>query len=283
MAQIWNTKEMVAGIKADMSARTAALAARGIVPALAIIRVGSRPDDVSYERNIVRGSESVGIRTQVFETPADIAMDDFLALLERINSDRNHHGILMFRPLPKQLDYGVIKHRIRPDKDVDCCNPLNLAKVFEGERDVQYPTTPEAVVEILKHFGEPLAGSRVAIVNRSVVVGRPLAMLLLNENATVTLCHSKTRDLPQVTAQADIVVTAVARARYFGPEYFTQDSAIVDVGINVDDAGKLCGDVDFESVSALARAITPVPGGVGAVTSALLLRHCLEACERQMA
>lgn len=281
MAEVWNTKELVASIKAEISAAAAALAEKGIVPTLGIIRVGSRPDDISYERGIIRNSESVGIRTQVFEAAPDIAMDDFVALLERVNHDPAIHGILLFRPLPKQLDYGVIKHLISPAKDVDCSNPLNLAKVFEGERDVLYPTTPEAVVEILRHFQGPLAGSRIAIVNRSIVVGRPLAMMLLNDNATVTICHSKTRDLPQVTAQADIVVTAVARARFFGPEYFGSHSAIVDVGINVDEAGKLCGDVDFEPVSGLVRAITPVPGGVGAVTTALLLRHVLQACQQQ--
>ena len=281
MAEVWSAKELVAGIKAAIAAETAKLAENGIVPTLGIVRVGNRPDDVSYERGIIRNSESVGIRTVVFETAADIAMADFVTLLERINQDRTIHGILMFRPLPKQLDYGVIKHLINPIKDVDCCNPLNLAKVFEGERDVLYPTTPEAVVEILKHFQEPLAGSRVAIVNRSVVVGRPLAMMLLNENATVTLCHSKTRALSEVTAAADIVVTAVARANFFGPEYFSEKSAVVDVGINLDADGKLCGDVDFKPACELVRAITPVPGGVGTVTTALLLRHVLQACQKQ--
>lgn len=283
MAEIWQTKELVAGIKARVKADIEdMMAAKGIAPGLAIVRVGENPDDISYERSIIRSSDQLGVRARVYANAADIPLADFTALLERLNQDSEIHGILIFRPLPPQLDYDVVKHLLNPAKDIDCITPENLAKLFQGERDVLYPTTSEAVIEICKHFHGPLTGCEVAIVNRSMVVGRPLAMMLLNENATVTICHSKTRDLPAVTAAADIVVAAIGKANFFGAEYFSSESSVIDVGINLDSTGKLVGDVDYEPVSALVKAITPVPGGVGPVNSALLLRNVLTACQRQL-
>ncbi len=284
MAEIWQTKELVAEINNKVKTDIDDLkAAKGIVPGLAIVRVGESPDAISYERSIVRSSDRIGIRAQVFASAADVSLTDFTALIARINNDKEIHGILMFRPLPAQLDYNVIKHLINPAKDIDCINPLNLAKVFQGETDVLFPTTSEAVIEICRHFQGPLTGCSVAVVNRSMVVGRPLAMMLLNENATVTICHSKTHDLPAVTAAADIVVAAVGRANFFGPEFFRAESLVVDVGINVDEEGRLVGDVDYQPVSELVKAITPVPGGVGPMNTALLLRNVLTACRRQTA
>jgi methylenetetrahydrofolate dehydrogenase (NADP+)/methenyltetrahydrofolate cyclohydrolase len=282
VAQIWNMQELVQNIKASIAEETIHLQQKGIVPCLGIIRVGRRPDDISYERGIIKNAEAVGIKTQVLETDQNISMEDFTKLIREINEDNDIHGILMFRPLPTQLAYDVVKHLISPLKDIDCCNPLNLAKVFEGDSDVFYPSTPEAVVEILKYFAEPLEGSNIVIINRSMVVGKPLAMMLVKEGATVTICNSKTRDLFKVSVQADVVVTAIAKANYFDAGYFNENAAVIDVGINVDEKGKLCGDVNFENVSEKVRAITPVPGGVGSVTTVLLLRHVLAACKKQM-
>ncbi|MGE5633139.1 MAG: bifunctional 5,10-methylenetetrahydrofolate dehydrogenase/5,10-methenyltetrahydrofolate cyclohydrolase [Caulobacteraceae bacterium] len=278
MTQILRTKELVQNIKQSIREEASMFEAQGIKPALGIVRVGNRPDDIAYENSIIKNCESVNMKVCVFKADPDISMDEFKNLIKRVNEDESIHGILMFRPLPKHLDYHVIKHLINPAKDIDCSNPINLAKVFEGNGEVFYPSTPEAVVEILKHFNVPLEGRNVVIINRSVVVGKPLAMMLLKENATVTICNSKTRNLSDITSHADVVVCAVAKARLFDAEYFQKDSVVIDVGINQDSDGKLCGDVDFDKVCNKVHSITPVPGGVGSVTTALLLKHVIKAC-----
>jgi len=282
MGEIWNTRDLVRNIKDSIKDEAELLQTKAVNPTLGIIRVGSRPDDISYERGIIKNSKSVGIKTCVFEVDSNISIDDFLKFLKDVNEDPSIHGILMFRPLPKQLDYKIIKHLINPMKDIDCCNPANLAKVFEGDGEVLCPSTPEAVVKILKYFREPLEGSNIVVINRSIVVGKPLSMMLVKEGATVTICNSKTRNLPVVTANADVVITAVARANYFNENYFNEKSVVIDVGINMDEDGKLCGDVDYKNVNEKVRAITPVPGGVGSVTTALLLKHVVMACKEQL-
>ncbi|MFZ5968118.1 MAG: bifunctional 5,10-methylenetetrahydrofolate dehydrogenase/5,10-methenyltetrahydrofolate cyclohydrolase [Bacillota bacterium] len=281
MPKILQAKSVVQALKERMKEEIGSMNEKGVFPTLGIIRVGNRPDDVAYERSIMKNCDSIGMKVQVFEAPLDIPMGEFENFIEKINHDKNIHGILLFRPLPAQLDINKIKHMISPEKDIDCMNPVNLEKVFEGEKDGYYPCTPEAVVEILKYYEIPLLGANVVIVNSSLVVGRPLGMMLLGEKSTVTLCNSKTRDLPGVTSSADIVAVAVGRARMFGPEYFHENSVVIDVGINDAGDGKICGDVDYDSVVDKVQAITPVPGGVGTVTTTILLRHVLEACKKQ--
>lgn len=250
------------------------------LPRLAILRVGERADDVAYESRVLKNCDSVGIEAEVVHVDNNIDMDSFLEVLEKLNNEPNIHGILIFRPLPKQLDMEQISWTIKPEKDVDCMSPINAEKVFEGDTSGILPCTPEAVMEILKYYEYDLEGKNVAIVNRSMVLGRPLSMLFLNENATVTICHSKTIDLPGITSKADIVVTGVGKGNYFGPQYFSEEAIVMDVGINfVDD--KLCGDVDFNSVSEQVSAITPVPGGVGTVTSVILLKNVIKAMNLQ--
>ncbi len=251
------------------------------LPKIAILRVGNRPDDVAYESRVLKNCAELGITAEVKELDSSIDTEGFLKVLEECNEDAKTHGILIFRPLPDQLDTDLISRRIRPDKDIDCMSPTNMEKVFFGDRSGIAPCTPEAVIEILKFYQNELNGKNVAIVNRSMVLGKPLSMLFLNENATVTICHSKTRDLPGVTSKADIVVTGVGRARFFDRKFFSRDSIIVDVGINMDEENKLCGDVDFDDVAEFAASISPVPGGVGTVTSMILLRHVIEAMELQ--
>jgi methylenetetrahydrofolate dehydrogenase (NADP+)/methenyltetrahydrofolate cyclohydrolase len=235
---------------------------------------------VAYESRILKNCNELGIEAEVTMVDDNIKMVNFTEALNRLNDDPEIHGILVFRPLPEQLDMEIISRTIRPEKDIDCMSPVNAEKIFTGDPVGIPPCTPEAVIEILKYYGYDLAGKNVVIVNRSMVLGRPLSMLFLAENATVTICHSKTRELPKVAAGADIVVTGAGKAKFFGKEYFSEDSVVIDVGINMDN-GNLCGDVDFDAVSESVAAITPVPGGVGTVTSMLLLSHVITAMKLQ--
>ncbi|MGI6731340.1 MAG: bifunctional 5,10-methylenetetrahydrofolate dehydrogenase/5,10-methenyltetrahydrofolate cyclohydrolase [Anaerovoracaceae bacterium] len=250
------------------------------LPQLAIIRVGDRADDIAYEARVLKNCNEVGIETKVVEVDHNVDTVNLINIVNQLNNDTEVHGILIFRPLPAHLDSDAICNTISPLKDIDCMNPINMQKVFQGDSSGIAPCTPEAVVEILKYYDYDLKGKKIAIVNRSMVLGKPLSMLLLSENATVTICHSKTKNLEKVTADADIVVSGVGKAKYFGTEYFTKDSTVIDVGINFED-NKMCGDVDFERVSQCVAAITPVPGGVGTVTSMILLKHVIQAMNMQ--
>jgi methylenetetrahydrofolate dehydrogenase (NADP+)/methenyltetrahydrofolate cyclohydrolase len=229
---------------------------------------------------VLKNCSELGIEVEVTAVDGDISMADFINVLSRLNEDKGIHGILIFRPLPGQLDQEAVSRAILPEKDIDCMSPFNAEKIFTGDQSGIPPCTPEAVIEMLKYYGYDLTGKNVAIVNRSMVLGRPLAMLFLAENATVTICHSRTKNLPGITGSADIVVTGAGKARFFGKEYFSKDSVIIDVGINMDN-GALCGDVDFEAVEEYAAAISPVPGGVGTVTSMILLSHVVKAMKQQ--
>ncbi len=253
----------------------------GIVPKLSIIRVGSRADDLSYERGALKRCQTIGIDTEVIELAEDVSKSEYINKLEELNNDKYVHGILCFRPLPKHLDENEIKYAISLEKDVDSFSPINTAKLMEGDDTGFSPCTPEAVIEILKYYDIELSGEKVAVLGRSMVIGKPVAMLLLNENATVTTCHSKTRNLKKVTSEADILVVAVGRAKMVTDEFIKDGAIVIDVGINVDEEGKLCGDVDFESVSKKASMITPVPAGVGSVTTSILAKHVIKACKLQ--
>jgi methylenetetrahydrofolate dehydrogenase (NADP+)/methenyltetrahydrofolate cyclohydrolase len=251
------------------------------LPKLAIIRVGNRPDDIAYEQRVLKNCAELGIGAEVNEIDGSIDMQGFMKVLNRLNEDDKIHGILIFRPLPGQLDTDLISRTILPEKDIDCMSPVNAEKIVAGDKSGIPPCTPEAVIEILKYYQYELTGKNVTVVNRSMVLGKPLAMLFLNENSTVTICHSKTKNLPKVTSGADIVVTGAGRAKFFGAKYFTKDSVVIDVGINLDSQNKLCGDVDFEEVAETVEAISPVPGGVGTVTSMILLNHVIKAMKFQ--
>lgn len=252
---------------------------KGINPTLAIVRVGKREDDIAYEKGILKNCEKVEITGKVHECHEDIDMNSFVRLIKELNTDASVHGILIFRPLPRHLDESIIKHIISPDKDVDSMNPLNLAKVFEGDLEGYSPCTPAAVMEIMKHFNIDIKGKMVAVLGRSMVVGKPLSMMLLKEDATVMICHSKTENLKEAAASADVVVAAIGKARFIGAEYIRQGATVIDVGINVDENGKLCGDVDFEAVIDKASYVTPVPGGVGSVTTAVLLKNVIKGAK----
>lgn len=249
-------------------------------PKLAIVRVGENPDDMSYERGAKKKLESFGLRAESCVYPADISDVDFKNEFRKINEDPGVDGILLLRPLPKQICQKDIETMIDPAKDVDGISPVNMAKVFAGDATGFAPCTAEAVVEVLKQKDIPITGKRVVIVGRSMVVGKPLSMLMLKENATVTICHTRTRDLIGTCQGAEILVAAAGKAKMLNGEYVAKDAVVVDVGINVDENGKLCGDVDFDSIQEKASMATPVPGGVGAVTTAVLAKHLVLAAAR---
>lgn len=249
------------------------------VPTLAIVRLGNNPGDISYEKSIVKNCESVGIKAKVIEKDEKISTEELSDLLEELNEDNSISGILVFRPLPNHIDEEVIRNKISPKKDVDCMHPLNLEKIFEGDMSGFAPCTPKAAMEVLKYYNIPVEGKKVVVVNRSMVVGKPLAMMLLKENATVTVCHSKTKDLHKITNDADIVVVALGKAKYFDKKYFNHNSVVIDVGVSLDENGKISGDVDYENVHTMVDKITPVPGGVGSVTTSILLSHVIIACK----
>ena len=279
MSVIMKGAEVAVAMKQQLLGELDALGQKGIIPCLGIIRVGARPDDLAYERSAMKKLGGLGIRCKVFELPELIGQADFEKAFAAVNDAPDIHGILLFRPLPKHLHEEVVKNAIHPRKDIDCMSPVNIAKVFAGDSTGFAPCTPEAVIEVLDHYGIDLQGKRVTLVGRSMVVGKPLAMLLVKRNATVTLCHTKTKDLPATCRNAEVLIAAAGQANMITKEYVSENSVVVDVGINVDPAGNLCGDVQFASVAPQAAYITPVPGGVGAVTSSVLAKHVVRAAQ----
>ena len=249
----------------------------GPLPHLAIIRVGERPDDCSYERGAVKKMDKVGVRCTTYTFDADIDNETFQAEFDKINENPDIDGILMLRPLPKQLDEKQIENKIDPRKDLDGISPLNLAKVYAGDESGYAPCTAEAVIEMLDYAGIDIKGKRVTVVGRSLVIGKPVSMLFMKRNATVTVCHTKTVDMAGTCKNAEILVAAAGSARMIKKEYVADGAVVIDVGINVDDEGNLCGDVDFDAISDIAAIATPVPGGVGSVTTSVLAKHLVKA------
>lgn len=280
MGQIIKGKPVADAITAEIVKDVEVLKSKDIEPKLKIVRVGAREDDLAYERGALSRMEKCGIKAEVLELPVDICQADFVKELKAVNDDPSVHGILLFRPLPKQLDMEKIKFVVDPVKDIDCMNPLNAEKIFEGDKTGYPPCTSQACVEILDHYGIDMKGKRAAVIGRSMVVGKPLAMLLLDKNATVTICHSRTNDLPGVCRQAEVVIAAVGRAEMVTGDFISEGAVVIDVGINVNAEGKLCGDVKFDECVDKASMITPVPAGVGSVTTSVLAKHVVKACKQ---
>ena len=280
MGQIIKGKPVADAITAEIVKDVEVLKSKGIEPKLKIVRVGAREDDLAYERGALSRMEKCGIKAEVLELPVDICQADFVKELKAVNDDPSVHGILLFRPLPKQLDMEEIKFVVDPVKDIDCMNPLNAEKIFEGDKTGYPPCTSQACIEILDHYGIDMKGKRAAVIGRSMVVGKPLAMLLLDKNATVTICHSRTNDLPGVCRQAEVVIAAVGRAEMVTGDFISEGAVVIDVGINVNAEGKLCGDVKFDECVDKASMITPVPAGVGSVTTSVLAKHVVKACKQ---
>ena len=253
---------------------------KGIIPTLAVVRVGAREDDLAYERGLKKKFENYGCAFRVLELPEDVTQSELDETVNAADNDPDIHGILVFRPLSKHLTDKNIVNTISSGKDSDCMGMQNMAKVFAGDQTGYAPCTAQAVIEVLKHYGTDLKGKKVTVVGRSLVIGKPVALMLIKENATVTVCHTKTADLKAECQAADIVVAAAGVAKMLGSEYFRAGQTVIDVGMNVDEEGKLCGDVDYESVKDIVDAITPVPGGVGSVTTSVLLKHVVDNASR---
>lgn len=278
MAVLMRGAEVSAGMRETLLAELAELRARGVEPRLAILRVGAREDDLAYERGVLKRFAGLGMEARVYELPEGIAQGKLEAEFARLNEDPLTHGILLFRPLPPGLNDGPLRRAIDPRKDVDGMSPINTAQLFAGEAGAgQIPCTPGAVMEMLAHYGVELAGKKATVVGRSMVAGRPLAMLLLAAHATVTIAHTKSVDLPGLCRGADVLVAAAGRAGLIGADCVTERSVVVDVGMNLGPDGKLCGDVDFAAVLPVAAMLSPVPGGVGAVTTSVLAKNTLRA------
>lgn len=279
MTVILRGKEISEKIKKDLSNRILDLKKTNKTPKLATIRLGENPDDISYERNIIRNTEKLGIEHLGIILDENSATEELRKEVEKLNEDDSVHGILILSLLTTRDDQDIIRKVISPEKDIDGIHPLNLEKIFRGEIDGFGPCAAIAAIKVLEHENINLKGKNFVIVNRSMVIGKPLAMMALAHDATVTICHSNTKNLKELTKAADIVCVAIGRAKFFDKEYFNEDAIVIDIGIAMDENNKLCGDVDFEDVKDYVKMITPVPGGLGGVTTSLLLEHVVRSAE----
>ncbi len=283
MADLLKGRPVAQALNEVSAQKTAALKQQGITPALAILRVGENEADLSYERTAVKRCQAIGAEVRSVVLPLDICQEDFEKSLQQLNEDDAIHGILMFQPLPKQLDGQKARRLLNPRKDVDGCTDLSIAGLFTGNSIGFAPCTAQAVIEILDYYNIEVTGRKVVVIGRSLVVGRPLSMLLLNRNATVTIAHSKTANLQEVSRNADILIVAVGKEEMIGENYLTPGQIVIDVGINYSqEKGRLCGDVNFKEADAIVASLTPVPNGVGTVTTSVLVKHVVEAAERSV-
>ena len=273
-------KAIAAALRGEIAAETAALKEKGITPGLAVILVGEDPASCTYVRNKQKACEEVGFHAEQINLPATTTQEELLAVVEGLNARADIHGILCQLPLPRGLDDSTVIAAISPDKDVDAFHAQNVGHIMIGDQRF-LPCTPAGVMELIHRSGIMVEGKHCVVIGRSNIVGKPMAMLLLQENGTVTICHSRTKDLAAICRQADILVAAVGRAKFVTADMVKEGATVIDVGINRDENGKLCGDVDFDAVEPIAGAITPVPGGVGPMTIALLLKNTLTAAKEQ--
>ena len=277
MANILEGKQVVASLNERLRAEVDDLKSKGITPTLAIVRVGERPDDISYEKGAVKRAETVGVAVKQFTLPEETTEAKMLELIEQINSDSSLHGVLLFRPLPKHMNEDKIRNAVSFKKDIDGITDISLANVFTGSGNGFPPCTAQACMEIFDHYGIELKGKRVVMIGRSLIVGKPLSMMMLARHATVTICHTRTVDMPARCREAEILIAAAGKAKVVGEDYFSPGQTVLDVGINVDAQGNLSGDADFEAAKGIVGAITPVPGGVGTVTTSVLMKHVIKA------
>ena len=273
-------KAVADNLHVEIAKQTEKLKAKGITPKLAVVRVGAREDDLAYERGILKKFANNNVDVIVKELPPDVDQETLDKEVKTLNEDPSVNGILMFRPLPKHLTDENIKSFIDPGKDVDVMGYGNMAGLFAGDKDAYAPCTAQAVMEILNFYGIETKGKNVTVIGRSLVIGKPVTLLLIAANATVTVCHTKTRDLKAECQRADIIVAAAGVAKMLTKEFVRPGQVVIDVGMNVDENGKLCGDVDYAEVSEIVDKITPVPGGVGAVTTSVLMKYTVNNAVR---
>jgi len=285
MAKLLLGKEVNAALNARIQADCEALKAKGVQPTLAIVRCGERPDDLSYERGATKRAETLGVAVEKFLLPEDVTKEALLAVIDDINANEKIHGVLLFRPLPKHLkaDQDEICNRLDPRKDVDGMTDISNAGVFMGKSVGFAPCTPAACMEILNHYGIDCTGKKAVVIGRSLVVGKPAAMMLMGKNATVTVCHTRTKDVAAEAREADILISAAGVLKSLTKEFVRPGQIVVDVSINWDEEkGGIAGDAVFEEIEPIVDAITPVPGGVGAVTTSVLIGHVVEAAGRNL-
>ena len=273
-------KKISADVRAQVAAETAQLKEQGIVPGLAVIIVGDDPASRVYVNNKKKACADVGFNSEEYALPAETTQEELVALVKQLNERKDINGILCQLPLPKGLDDKAVINAIAPEKDVDAFHPSNVGRIMLGEYSF-LPCTPAGVMELLHSANVEISGKECVVIGRSNIVGKPMGMLLLHENGTVTICHSRTKDLAEVTRRADVLVAAVGKAKFVTADMVKPGAAVIDVGMNRDENGKLCGDVDYENVAPICSAITPVPGGVGPMTIAMLMRNTLTAAKLQ--
>lgn len=278
MTKLINGKEISLQVKDELKAKVACLKEQGIEISLAVIQVGHDPASTVYVGNKKKACEYIGIRSLSYELEDTVTEEELLLLVEKLNQDKAVNGILVQLPLPKHIDEERVIHAINPKKDVDGFHPMNVGNLVTGGNGF-VSCTPAGIIELLKRSDITIEGKECVVIGRSNIVGKPMAQLLLRENGTVTICHSKTKDLKEVTKRADILVVAIGKPKYITADYVKDGAVVIDVGIHRDENNKLCGDVDFDSVSEIASAITPVPGGVGPMTIAMLMRNCVTSIE----
>jgi methylenetetrahydrofolate dehydrogenase (NADP+)/methenyltetrahydrofolate cyclohydrolase len=281
MAVVLGGAKVVESLNGQVAEDVRALRARGIVPTLAIVRVGECGDDISYERGAMRRAEKVGVAVRSVVLAADTTQGELVGTLQALNADASVHGVLLFRPLPEHIDEGFVRNVLAPEKDVDGITDRSLAGVFTDAAIGYAPCTPTACMEVLDYFGIDVRGKTVVVVGRSLVVGKPVAMMLLGRHATVTLAHSRTVNLPSVIRGAEIVISCAGRAGLLDAGCLVAGQTVIDVSINVTEEGSLVGDVDYGAALGVVAAITPVPGGVGAVTTSVLMKHVTAAAWAQ--
>lgn len=278
MAKIIDGKQISLDIKNELKEKVAKYKEQGIEITLAVVKVGNDPASAVYVRNKEKACEYVGINSKTLALPEETTEEELLNVVKKLNEDKNVNGILVQLPLPKHIDESKVLLTIDSTKDVDGFHPVNVGKMVIGE-DTFLPCTPAGIIEMIKRTDIDIEGKECVVIGRSNIVGKPMAMLMLKENATVTIAHSRTKDLKEVTKRADIIVAAIGKAKFVIADYVKEGAVVIDVGMDRDENGKLCGDVDFESVSKVASAITPVPGGVGPMTVTMLLVNCLRSVE----
>ena len=275
-------KEVADKIVEDLKIKVEELKGKGISPKLAILRVGARDDDLAYERGVLKRFESADVEVEVTAVDAGISQEELDKTFDGINNDPKVHGILVFRPLPKGLSDEHMRRTIDPGKDSDFMDIRNMENVLAGVPDSAAPCTAEAVMALIRHYNIETKGKKVTVVGRSLVIGKPAALLLTTANATVTVCHTKTVNIEEECRNADIIVACCGVAKLIRADYVRAGQIVIDVGMNVDEEGRLCGDVDYEKISEIADAVTPVPGGVGSITTAILLKHVVDNAGRQV-
>ena len=279
MKNLLEGKKVVAVMKEKHQAAVSRLKAKGINPTLGIIRLGERAEDISYEKGAVKRCESVGVEVKVMTLPSEASQEELLGLIKHVNRDSSIHGVLLFRPLPTHIDEDIVRNALVVEKDIDGIGDSSLIGVFAGVEKGFSPCTASACLEILDFYGYSLKGKKVVVIGRSLVIGKPVAMMMMSKHATITICHSGTQDIPSICRTADIIVAAAGKAKLVGKECFSPGQVVLDVGINFDESGKMCGDVDFAAAESIVEAITPVPGGIGTVTTSVMVGNVIAAAE----